>query len=141
MKCLKILIALLALFCYANVFAQQPYNWTLHSCLKRFSIIKNASVDTLNYPSFLKNKNLKIKAELDTAKTNNYQFFILLMDSNRQVLVKQLLKKNTTTIALQTLDSTLKNQIVSIHYTQIPKDKELAKRARVGTKVICYLKL
>jgi len=118
-----------------------PY-WQINLKRQSYKLGLNVAIDTITITKkqqkasiCITYKNENTSTELAGKKT------IILMTTARQEIGRYELVNNSVTILLSTIVTASNSQsLVSINVVQQPSNSLLAKRARVGTKLLCYLK-
>jgi hypothetical protein len=128
------------LFCAITVFAQQKQDyWLLTVKRNKYKILPQNKIDTITISSNGLKQNVCIAYKTENADRNSNNKLIVIMSSTRQELARLPLKNGKVVFSMA-LFSTVTDNIVSINVVQQPKLSELGKRARIGTKLICYVK-
>lgn len=116
-----------------------PY-WQITFKKQCYKLGANATIDTIAITKkqqkesiCITYKNENTSSELASKKT------IIVMTSTRQELGRYDVKDNSVSIPLTALIAVSKEQLITLNLVQQPSSL-IAKRARIGTKLLCYLK-
>lgn len=112
-------------------FKKQCYKIGLNAVIDTITITRKQQKESI----CISYKNENTSTELAGKKT------IILMTAARQEIGRYDLVDNTITILLSTLIAAkTADKLITINVVQQPSNSLLAKRARMGTKLLCYLK-
>lgn len=123
--------------CPISVFSQEKEDyWLISVKHNKYKILPQNKLDTITISTKDLKQNLCIAFKSAKADKNNK--VVIIMTNARQVLGKFPLKNGKVTVAMA-MFSNVTDNIVSINVVQQPKSPAIGIRARLGTKLICYL--
>jgi hypothetical protein len=116
-----------------------PY-WQIAFKKQCYKLGANNTIDTITITKKQQKETICVTYKKENASSNLAgKKTIIVMTSNRQELGRYDVENNSALIPLATLIEGNAEQIITLNLVQQPSSL-LAKRARIGTKLLCYLK-
>lgn len=141
---LIVTILLTGLFIFPKIMIAQDIDnsphWQIAFKKQCYKLGTNATIDTITITKKQQKKTICITYKNENASSELAgKKTIIVMTSARQELGRYDLKDNTVTIPLPILIEASTERLMTLNLVQEPSSL-LAKRARIGTKLLCYLK-
>ncbi len=116
-----------------------PY-WQIAFKKQCYKLGANNTIDTITITKKQQKEIICVTYKKENASSNLAgKKTIIVMTSTRQELARYDLKDNSATIPLPILIEASTERLITLNIVQQPAGL-LAKRARIGTKLLCYLK-